>query len=85
MLWKFNTDHTLLQNPLCEYLIMIQDKTRVLTECSQQVLPYVIQRLQAAGYRLVTLSECTGLPPYQSTQPPGTRDVSYQMLFINFI
>jgi len=42
-----------------------------------QVLPYAIQKLQAAGYRLVTLAECVGLPPYQSTQAPGVRDATW--------
>ncbi|KIM40782.1 carbohydrate esterase family 4 protein [Hebeloma cylindrosporum] len=42
-----------------------------------QVLPYAIQKLQAAGYSLVTLAECTGLPAYQSVGAPGVPDVSY--------
>ncbi|KAK0205058.1 carbohydrate esterase family 4 protein [Desarmillaria ectypa] len=41
-----------------------------------QVLPYAIDRLQAAGYRLVTLAECLGEAPYQSVGSPGTPDVS---------
>lgn len=40
------------------------------------MLPYAIGQLQAAGYRLVSLAECVGLPPYQSVQAPGVRDVS---------
>jgi len=44
---------------------------------AHQLLPYVIQRLQAAGYRLVTLSDCIGLPPYQSVQNPGVRDSTW--------
>ena len=51
-------------------------------KCSHQVLQYAITKLKAAGYRLVTVSECTGLPPYQSVQAPGVRDVSYQMTFM---
>jgi len=41
-----------------------------------QVLPYAIQKLQAAGYQLVTLAECLGMPAYQSVVAPGTPDVS---------
>lgn len=41
-----------------------------------QVLPYAIQKLQAAGYQLVSLSECLGMDPYQSVVSPGTPDVS---------
>jgi len=44
---------------------------------ADQVLPYAIEKLQAAGYRLVSLSECTGLPPYQSVQAPGVRDSTW--------
>jgi len=40
------------------------------------VLPYAISRLQGAGYRLVTVAECLGLPPYQSVGSPQTPDVS---------
>ncbi|KAF5374529.1 hypothetical protein D9615_009071 [Tricholomella constricta] len=43
-----------------------------------QVLPYAISKLQNAGYRLVTLSECLGLPAYQSVGPPGIPDASWQ-------
>lgn len=41
-----------------------------------QVLPYAIKRLQAAGYRLVTLAECLGQAPYQSVGTPSAPDVS---------
>ncbi|KAF9493316.1 glycoside hydrolase/deacetylase [Pleurotus eryngii] len=34
---------------------------------SVQVVPYAIQRLQQAGYRLVTLAECLGQQPYHRT------------------
>ncbi|KEP47598.1 carbohydrate esterase family 4 protein [Rhizoctonia solani 123E] len=40
------------------------------------VLPYAIQKLQAAGYRLVTVAECLGEQPYQSVGSPQTPDVS---------
>ena len=82
-IWTFNSDHIFLQNPLREYLFNISGLN---TECwqkfSHQVLPYAIKKLQAAGYRLVTVSECTGLQPYQSVQAPGIRDVSYQMMLL---
>jgi len=48
-------------------------------------LPYAIKKLQAAGYQLVTLAECTGLPAYQSQVAPGTRDVSYSRQFYLFL
>ncbi|KAF8637075.1 hypothetical protein AX17_003075 [Amanita inopinata Kibby_2008] len=42
-----------------------------------QTLPYAIQKLQAAGYRLVTLAECLGEEPYQYVRAPGTPDASW--------
>lgn len=44
-------------------------------------MPYAIQKLQAAGYKLVTLAECLGQAPYQSIGTPGTPDVSISSLF----
>ncbi|KAK7695570.1 hypothetical protein QCA50_000206 [Cerrena zonata] len=44
---------------------------------AHEVLPYAIQRLQNAGYRLVTLAECLGMQPYQSVGAPGTPDASW--------
>lgn len=44
---------------------------------AHEVLPYAIQRLQSAGYRLVTLAECLGMQPYQSVGAPGTPDASW--------
>ncbi|KAH9483588.1 hypothetical protein JR316_0003058 [Psilocybe cubensis] len=42
---------------------------------AHQVLPYAIQQLKAAGYRLVTVAECLGKPAYQSVVAPSPRDV----------
>jgi len=42
-----------------------------------QVLPHAISVLRRAGYRLVTLAECLGLPAYQSVGAPGTPDGSW--------
>ncbi|KAJ7767238.1 carbohydrate esterase family 4 protein [Mycena metata] len=39
-----------------------------------QVLPYAIPKLKAAGYKLVTVAECLGLPAYQHVGTPGTPD-----------
>jgi len=37
-----------------------------------EVLPYAIQALQHAGYRLVTVAECVGQNPYQWVADPQT-------------
>ena len=50
-----------------------------------QVLPYAIQKLQAAGYQLVTLAECLEMPAYQSVVAPGTPDVSPLLAFFLLI
>ncbi|KAF8910427.1 carbohydrate esterase family 4 protein [Gymnopilus junonius] len=45
---------------------------------AHQVLPFAIQKLQAAGYRLVSLAECTGLPAYQGAiGSPGVPDSTW--------
>ncbi|KAF8599422.1 carbohydrate esterase family 4 protein [Ceratobasidium sp. AG-I] len=44
---------------------------------AHEVIPYAIQKLQAAGYKLVTLAECLGLPAYQSVGTPQTPDASW--------
>ena len=46
---------------------------------AHQVLPYAINLLQSKGYKLVTVAECLGLPAYQWTTTPGTKDVSDQV------
>ncbi|KAF8624448.1 hypothetical protein AX15_005867 [Amanita polypyramis BW_CC] len=42
-----------------------------------QTLPYGIQKLQAAGYQLVTLAECLGKPAYKYKQAPAARDSTW--------
>lgn len=43
---------------------------------AHQVLPYAINLLQSKGYELVTVATCLGIPAYQWTTTPGTKDVS---------
>ncbi|SJL04981.1 uncharacterized protein ARMOST_08352 [Armillaria ostoyae] len=38
------------------------------------VLPHAIEVLKRAGYNLVTVAECLGLPPYLSVGKAGTKD-----------
>ncbi|CAE6420375.1 unnamed protein product [Rhizoctonia solani] len=44
---------------------------------AHEVIPYVIPKLQAAGYKLVTVAECLGMQPYQSVGSPQTPDASW--------
>ncbi|KJA19829.1 carbohydrate esterase family 4 protein [Hypholoma sublateritium FD-334 SS-4] len=46
-------------------------------QTAQVLLPFAIQTLQAAGYRLVTLAECLGKPAYQSVAAPKARDATW--------
>lgn len=48
----------------------------VIADSIHTVLPYAIQKLQGAGYKLVTLAECLGEQPYSKTGPPQQRTVS---------
>ncbi|KAJ7253509.1 carbohydrate esterase family 4 protein [Mycena rebaudengoi] len=45
---------------------------------AHQVLPYAISKLQAAGYKLVTLATCLNLPAYHSVGSAGTPDSSWR-------
>ncbi|KAJ7168741.1 carbohydrate esterase family 4 protein [Mycena filopes] len=52
------------------------------TEGSHQLLPYAIKELQGAGYKLVTLDKCLGLPAYHSVRAPSKPDVRIQSGFV---
>ncbi|KDQ57934.1 carbohydrate esterase family 4 protein [Jaapia argillacea MUCL 33604] len=41
------------------------------------VIPYAIKKLKTAGYQLVTVSECLGIPAYHSVGKAGTRDSTW--------
>ncbi|KAF9263961.1 carbohydrate esterase family 4 protein [Marasmius fiardii PR-910] len=41
---------------------------------AHQVVPQVVQKLKAAGYKMVTVAECLGMEPYQNVGEPGTPD-----------
>jgi peptidoglycan/xylan/chitin deacetylase (PgdA/CDA1 family) len=50
----------------------------VYQQTAQVIVPYVIQKLQAAGYKLVTVAECVGLPAYQGPAvAPSARDATW--------
>ncbi|KAG8925729.1 Carbohydrate esterase 4 protein [Tulasnella sp. 418] len=44
---------------------------------AKDVLPYVIGLLKAKGYRMVTVAECLGLPPYLKVGKPKHPDSSW--------
>jgi len=39
-----------------------------------EVIPYALEKLSAAGYKFVTVSECLGIPAYQAVQAQGVKD-----------
>jgi len=43
---------------------------------AKQLLPYAIQKLQAAGYKLVTVADCLGVAPYSSIGSPQSGSFS---------
>ncbi|KAG6845260.1 hypothetical protein H0H87_011995 [Tephrocybe sp. NHM501043] len=52
---------------------------------AHQVLPYAIKKLQAAGYRLVSLAECLDMPAYQSVgivSPQGFLDMLDAVIYV---
>ncbi|KAJ7152769.1 carbohydrate esterase family 4 protein [Mycena filopes] len=53
-------------------LLALNHETEVTTV--RQVIPYVVPKLLAAGYEMVTVSECLGVDPYSFVGSPGTRD-----------
>ncbi|KAJ6577583.1 carbohydrate esterase family 4 protein [Mycena capillaripes] len=61
---------------LPQNLLPLNHETEVNT--TRFVVPWVIPRLQSAGYKLVTLAECLGLEPYLSVEPSGERDDTWK-------
>ncbi|KAF5318124.1 hypothetical protein D9619_012198 [Psilocybe cf. subviscida] len=47
-------------------------------QTAHNVLPYAVQRLKSAGYKLVTVAECLGKPAYQSVAAPQARDSTWK-------
>ncbi|KAF8637079.1 hypothetical protein AX17_003079 [Amanita inopinata Kibby_2008] len=68
-----NYDDVISQHP--DTILALNHETYETTV--HQTLPYVIQQLQEAGYRLVTLAECLGEEPYQYVSSPSTPDSSW--------
>ncbi|CCO29968.1 carbohydrate esterase family 4 protein [Rhizoctonia solani AG-1 IB] len=66
-------DQTISQRP--STILALNHETYERT--AHEVIPYAIQKLQAAGYKLVTLAECLGQQPYQSVGSPQTPDASW--------
>lgn len=66
-------DSTISQHP--STLLALNHETYETT--AYDVLPYAIEKLQAAGYNMVTLAECLGESPYQSVGNPGVDDGSW--------
>jgi len=87
-IWDFDSldsDGATWQESEANYDTLISQKPKTIVALNHEteettvhkVLPYAISKLQAAGYKLVSLSECTGMPAYQSVGTPGTPDSSW--------
>ncbi|KAK0184713.1 carbohydrate esterase family 4 protein [Armillaria mellea] len=44
---------------------------------STTVLPHALDKLLGAGYKLVTVAECLGKPPYLNVGPPSVKDATW--------
>lgn len=44
----------------------------------KEVIPHALEVLSKAGYTFVTVSECIGMPAYQSKVAPSTKDASWK-------
>jgi len=44
----------------------------------KETIPYALEKLSAAGYRFVTVSECLGTAAYQFTQAAAARDATWK-------
>jgi len=71
---KASMDQLIATHP--NNILSLEHESHVTT--MTDVLPYYIQKLQQAGYRLVSLAECTGKPAYQWTSAPQARDSTWQ-------
>ncbi|KIL57645.1 carbohydrate esterase family 4 protein [Amanita muscaria Koide BX008] len=69
---KQNYDNAIAQHP--SNLLALNHEVHETTVT--ETIPYAIQKLQAAGYRLVTVAECLGKNPYQSVGSPAPYDPS---------
>lgn len=69
---KQNYDNTIAQRP--ENILALNHEVHETTVT--ETLPYAIKKLQAAGYKLVTVAECLGKQPYQYVSPPAQYNAS---------
>ncbi|TFK33661.1 carbohydrate esterase family 4 protein [Crucibulum laeve] len=85
VIWDFDTQDSLgastsKQKSLIDGLIHNHPSTvlslqhEVYESTAHDVLPYFIQNLKTAGYRMVTLAECIGKNPYQRVVAPSPRN-----------
>ncbi|KAF8625884.1 hypothetical protein AX15_005150 [Amanita polypyramis BW_CC] len=66
-------DQTIIQHP--STILALNHETYETTVT--QTLPYALQKLKRAGYRLVSLAECLGEQPYKYVDQPGTPDSTW--------
>ena len=81
---SFFAECRFFKNPACKSLLF-PFRCRLIRRkfffFRHEVLPYAIEKLQKAGYKLVTVAECLGQQPYHSQGPPSARDVCQVFFF----
>ncbi|KAK3809649.1 MAG: carbohydrate esterase family 4 protein [Linnemannia elongata] len=70
---KASFDKTIDRHPNNVLALMYE----VYETTAHQTLPYAITKIQAAGYRLVTVAECLGEEPYTRVGAPAVRDSTW--------
>lgn len=88
VIWDFDSQDSIGATPaqsekLYDQLLATHPSTilplnhEVYETTAHQVLPYVLDKLSKAGYKMVSVAECVGLEPYQSVGSPGVRDSTW--------
>ncbi|KAJ7932143.1 glycoside hydrolase/deacetylase [Mycena leptocephala] len=74
-LQQSETSYDQVINSSVSTLLALNHETEKTT--AQGLVAYAVDKLQAAGYKLVTVAECLGLPPYSYVGRLGQRDPSW--------
>jgi len=88
VIWDFDSEDSIGATPaeseaLYDQLLSRHPSTilplnhEVYETTAHQVLPYVLDKLSKAGYKMVTVAECVGLPPYQLVESPSPKDSTW--------
>jgi peptidoglycan/xylan/chitin deacetylase (PgdA/CDA1 family) len=72
---QIKADYTALMNANTNNVIALNHSVQNLTVST--IMPWLLPQLKAKGYQFVTISQCLGIPAYQSRGTPGVRDSTW--------